>query len=211
MIGLVKKDLILLKKDVILNLIMFLSVSYLLKNSVYLSALWVSLQVLSMVIVTFTEDTKSNFFAYISVFPNGKGKIVKNKYILFLVSFVISIILNSCMRIIANNSYSIDDALLVTFLSFIVSTILFSIVVPFIFKFEKDRGILILFISILFFFVLFVLISQFVDYEKFEILRKLAISFEFSNLNYGIGLIASLLIMFISFILSLRIVKSKEF
>ena len=115
------------------------------------------------------------------------------------------------MRIIANNSYSIDDALLVTFLSFIVSTILFSIVVPFIFKFEKDRGILILFISILFFFVLFVLISQFVDYEKFEILRKLAISFEFSNLNYGIGLIASLLIMFISFILSLRIVKSKEF
>ena len=140
MIGLVKKDLILLKKDVLLNLIMFLSVSYLLKNSVELSALWVSLQVLSMVIVTFTEDAKSIFFAYISVFPNGKRKIVKNKYLLFFLSFVISIILNSSMRIVAGNSDFINEVLSVIILSFIVSTILFSTVVPSYSNLKKKEG-----------------------------------------------------------------------
>ena len=191
-------------------MVMFLSVSYLLKNSIELSALWVSLQVLSMVITTFTEDAKSNFFAYISVIPNGKREIVKNKYLLFLVSFIISIILNSFIRIIASNSSNIHEIKSVILLSLILSSMLFSIVVPFIFKFEKDRGILILFTSILFIFVLIVLVSQFVNYEKFEIFRKLANTFDFSNVNYGIGFIASLLIMSISFIISLRIVKTKE-
>lgn len=217
MLGFIKKDILVLKKGLLLNLVLFLSVSYLLKNDIFLSALWVSLQTLSMVLFTFSEDSKSNFFAYISGLHNGKKLIVVSKYITYLLYFAIVIFLNFFIRKMGNSNIFINEILLMGFLSFFISTCLFSIIVPFVFKFDRDKGIMVLFTSIFFIFVFIILMSKFVNFSKFEILRKISESFSLQSLqslNYSIYFIITIItiiIMFISYLLSAWIVRIKEF
>ncbi|WP_156285941.1 ABC-2 transporter permease [Oceanivirga salmonicida] len=207
MIGFIKKDIILLKKDILLNLIIFLCVSYLLKNNIGLSAFLISLQVLSMVLITFVEDTKSNFLIYATVL-NGKKRVVLSKYYLHIFSLIIVIFLNLCVQVIGNKNFVSDNIISIILISFIISTILFSMIVPFIFKFGRDKGILVLFSVMLFAIVIFSFTTLFIDYKKIEILRKIV---NLYSLNYSIYLVISLFIMAISYLVSLNIMESKEF
>lgn len=207
MIGLIKKDLFIIKNNLKIILILFI-VFFItgLQNSTDMSYMPITLSVV-LFLSTFSYDEYNKWDAYAITLPNGRVNIVKSKYIatiiLVLITSLISFILNLLTGYI-NNSINFEETLsMITGITFSIILIQ-SISYPIIFKFGIEKGRLLLFASI---FIIISLIS----------LIPISINIS-SNIILFIEkywiillLIITSIILSISYLISKKIYLKKEF
>jgi len=207
MIGLIKKDLFIIKNNLKIILILFI-VFFItgLQNSTDMSYIPITLSVV-LFLSTFSYDEYNKWDAYAITLPNGRVNIVKSKYIatiiLVLITSLISLILNLLTGYI-NNSINFEEALsMITGITFSIILIQ-SISYPIIFKFGIEKGRLLLFASI---FIIISLISLIP--VSINISSNIILFIE----KYWIILllIITSIILSISYLISKKIYLKKEF
>lgn len=207
MIGLIKKDLFIIKNNLKIILILFI-VFFItgLQNSTDMSYIPITLSVV-LFLSTFSYDEYNKWDAYAITLPNGRVNIVKSKYIatiiLVLITSLISFILNLLTGYI-NNSINFEETLsMITGITFSIILIQ-SISYPIIFKFGIEKGRLLLFASI---FIIISLISLIP--VSINISSNIILFIE----KYWIILllIITSIILSISYLISKKIYLKKEF
>ena len=143
MLGLIKKDLLMIKSNFKLILIM-LVVFFIMALQGEFDISFIPPFIIAMLFMTtFSYDEYNKWDAYAITLPNGRKNVVKAKYvtslILALIALIITIILNIFVGIINNN---LDFSKFIFTLSGCLFAIIFieSIMYPLIFKYGIEKG-----------------------------------------------------------------------
>lgn len=209
MLGLIKKDILIIKnnsKFLILSLIIY--VMFAIANEVDISFI-MPFMIAMFFISTFSYDEYNNWHAYAITLPNGRNNVVKSKYIatilLITVATLVSIILSIVMSSI-RNTLDIEEILSSCMGSTIAIIFIISLIYPLLFKFGSEKGRIALFIVS---FVLVGIVSLSSKITTFSISKNLMIFVE-NNLPL-IFIISIVLMLSISYIISVKIYSKKEY
>lgn len=207
MLGLIKKDLLMIKgnlKAVGIIFIIFIGMAIFQDMNLAFLPVFISF-VLFM--STFSYDEYNKWDSYAITLPNGRKNVVGAKYITTLLLLVASIILTTILSIgigIAKNEFNMEEMLGTLGGSIIATILLVSITYPIIFKFGNEKGRIAMFV------VAFLGTSLFAFlFKSVKISKDVILFLE----QYGIFIIAVILvvILFGSYQLSKRIYQKKEF
>ena len=209
MLGLIKKDILMIKnnsKFLILSLIIY--VMFAIANEVDISFI-IPFMIAMFFISTFSYDEYNNWHAYAITLPNGRNNVVKSKYIatllLITVATLVSIILSIVMSSI-RKTLDIEEILSSCMGSTIAIIFIISLIYPLLFKFGSEKGRIALFIVS---FVLVGIVSLSSKITTFSISKNLIIFVE-NNLPL-IFIISIVLMLSISYIISVKIYSKKEY
>lgn len=213
MLGLIKKDLLMIKSNLKLVIVMiFIFFIMALQGDFDIS--FIPLFIIVMLFMsTFSYDEYNKWDAYAITLPNGRKNVVKSKYvatiILTLLSIIITILLNILVGII-NNNLDFDKFISILvgccFGTFFIQSIMY----PLIFKFGIEKGRIGLFALT---FAIVGIIGLLSKVIKIEIPTNI-ISFldNYWFIIFSIILIIILfIILFISYKISEKIYLNKEF
>ena len=150
MIGLIKKDLLMIKSNLKLVFVM-LFVFFIMALQGDFDISYVPPFIIVMLFMsTFSYDEYNNWDAYAITLPGGRKSIVKSKYItslfLTLLSAVITVLLN-CLISVINNT-DVNEFISSLLGSICAIVIIQSIMYPLIFKFGMEKGRIVLFILV---------------------------------------------------------------
>jgi hypothetical protein len=147
MLGLIKKDLFMLKNNsklLVIWIIMIILFSLSGEGGLYIV---LPVMGLSLSISSFSYDDYNNWNTYLSALPNGKKYAVKAKYIFSLLLLIFTSIISIILVLILSKNIEEDlSGVLGTVLGFMF---LISILFPFIYKFGIEKGRIILIIMCL--------------------------------------------------------------
>ena len=209
MLGLIKKDILMIKnnlKFLLISLIIY--VMFAIANEVDISFI-IPFMIAMFFISTFSYDEYNNWHAYAITLPNGRNNVVKSKYIatllLITVATLVSIILSIVMSSI-RKTLDIEEILSSCMGSTIAIIFIISLIYPLLFKFGSEKGRIALFIVS---FVLVGIVSLSSKITTFSISKNLIIFVE-NNLPL-IFIISIVLMLSISYIISVKIYSKKEY
>lgn len=209
MIGLIKKDLLIIKnnaKALLVIVLMNIIFSFTCDSDI---TFIIPFLAVVLHISTFSYDDFNNWNAYAITLPQGRQKIVQAKYLsVILTSLLVAIlsILISLTVSISKNSLDLNDLFSSTATSLVAISIIISILIPFILKYGSEKGRIIIFAFVFGFIGLIALISKLTTIKiPSSILTLLN--------NYGevILIIFSILILIVSYLISQKIYSKKEF
>ena len=209
MLGLVKKDLLMIKgnmRQVILFLVVFLILAFQENNIIVIVPVFVSMMVF---ITTFSYDEYNKWDAYAIALPISRKNIVKSKYIasviLWLIALLVTVVITVIMGIIGQNINYFEMFGMILGCVFSI-VLLEAIMFPLIFKFGVEKGRIGLFVGVFAIAALLGFIFTGVDLEN-------ATGFiEFFNKYYYILLPLAIIILLMgSYFVSKRIYLKKEF
>ena len=208
MLGLIKKDLLMIKSNLKLVIIMFVVFILLAMNGNGNFTFIPSFISVMLFMSTFSYDEYNKWDAYAITLPNGRSNIVKSKYIATLILIFCSILVTLITCIIlgyVNQNFECKAIIEILLGCFFAVVLIQSIMYPFIFKFgiEKSRiGIFVVIFSLTF-------IISIISKQNIEVSKDLI---QFFN-TYGMVLIPvlTLIILFISYKMSKKIYCNKEF
>lgn len=209
MIGLIKKDLLIIKnnaKALLVIVLMNIIFSFTCDSDI---TFIIPFLAVVLHISTFSYDDFNNWNAYAITLPQGRKKIVQAKYLsVFLASLLVAIfsILISLTVSISKNSLDLNDLLSSTATSLVAISIIISLLIPFILKYGSEKGRIIIFAFVFGFIGLVAIISKLTTIKiPSSILTLLN--------NYGevILIIFSILILIVSYLISQKIYSKKEF
>lgn len=210
MLGLIKKDLLMIRNNLKLMVVLFFVYSVMaFQGEIDLSFILLFMSVMIM-ISTFSYDTYNKWNAYVCALPDGRKNSVRAKYLSTIVLIVMTTIITFILTIIIAyiHTKSIDfENILSTILGTVFATILLqSFMYPAIYKFgvEKARiGICIIVFGIA---IIGGIIAEFIDLESFIKV------FSFLNDYWIVALLIMMILMiYISYKISERIYKNKEY
>lgn len=144
MLGLIKKDLLMVKSNLKMICIIFAVYLFMTYNDNTSFAFLPSFISIVIMMSTFSYDEFNKTNAYTTTWPNGKSNTVKSKYIttivIMLVSMIITILCSICISMIKNN-LNMEELLSTSIGCIIAVSLIQAILYPFIFKFgvEKSR------------------------------------------------------------------------
>lgn len=208
MLGLIKKDLLLIKSNIKMVIIMFVVFILLAINGNGNFSFIPAFISVMLFMSTFSYDEYNKWDAYAITLPNGRKNVVKSKYIATLILIFLSVLVTLITCIIVgyiNQNFEMKG-IIETLLGCALAVILIqSFMYPFIFKFgiEKSRiGIFIVVFSLTF-------IISLISKQEIKISSNLI---QFFNI-YGMILISvlTLIILLISYKMSRKIYLNKEF
>ena len=209
MLGLVKKDLLMIKgnmRQVILFLVVFLILAFQENNIIVIVPVFVSMMVF---ITTFSYDEYNKWDAYAIALPISRKNIVKSKYIasiiLWAIALLVTVVITVIMGIIGQNINYFEMFGMILGCVFSI-VLLEAIMFPLIFKFGVEKGRIGLFVGVFAIAALLGFIFTGVDLEN-------ATGFiEFFNKYYYILLPLAIIILLMgSYFVSKRIYLKKEF
>lgn len=204
MLGLIKKDLLLIKgnlKAVGMIFIIIIGMAFFQEANLAFVPSFVS-TILFM--STFSYDEYNKWDSYAITLPNGRKNIVGAKYIttfiLLFISTLLAIILSTGIGIV-RNEFHIGETLITMAGSIFATVLLVSIIYPIIFKFGNEKGRIAMFI------IAFLGASLFAF-----LLKSLTISEDVIE-HYGFIflVIVSIITLLGSYLLSKHIYRKKEF
>lgn len=209
MLGLIKKDLLMMKANSkILLSTLFIFIIFLLQGGetiYFVPAFFMTVIFMS----TFSYDEYNKWNAYAVTLPNGRKNVVKAKYIANLILMALTILFTLVAAItigsISNNLH-IDQLCSSIFGVFFGLTLIQTLSYPIIFKFGVEKGRIALFVGLFGFSILFGFLFQHIHLS----IPKNIIEF----LNGYYMLYIPILIIFlylISYFVSLSIYQKKEF
>ena len=209
MLGLVKKDLLMIKgniRQVILFLVVFLVLAFQENNIIVIVPVFVSMMVF---ITTFSYDEYNKWDAYAIALPISRKNIVKSKYIASIILWAIALLVTVVITVIMGsigqniNYFEMFGMILGCVFSIVL---LEAIMFPLIFKFGVEKGRIGLFVGVFAIAALLGFIFTGVDLEN-------ATGFiEFFNKYYYILLPLAIIILLMgSYFVSKRIYLKKEF
>lgn len=210
MIGLIKKDFLLIKANLKQMIIIFVIYLLLTFQGTFDVTFVVPLIGIMLFITTFSYDDFNNWNSYAITLPKGRKNIVRAKYIssiiLTIILSILSLTLAVAISYTKTNSINIEEILSSLMGTLLSSVIIISLLYPIIFKFGATNGRIILFIVVFSIAGIGAIITQFVDFTFIlNMINKLD--------NYVLIAIPiiSIIMLSISYLISNKIYKNKEF
>ncbi len=207
MLGLIKKDLFLIKGNLkATGIILIVFIGLAIFGNINLAFLPVFISFV-LFMSTFSYDEYNKWDSYAITLPNGRNNVVKAKYattlILLIVSTVIVTILSILLGIV-KNEFDIKEIISATIGSIVAIILLISITYPIIFKFGNEKGRIAMFIIIFLSSSIFAFLFKSVKISK-DMISLLE--------QYGVFafIILSIILLFGSYQLSKNIYQKKEF
>ena len=162
-------------------------------------------------ISTFSYDEYNKWDAYAITLPKGRKNIVKSKYITTLILILISVIISFLTLLIigyVKSDINIEGNLLAIMGSIIGVIVVMSFMYPCIYKFGVEKGRIFLLVGL----ILIMAIGGFIFNENILSATIMLNLTNFLN-TYGLVVlpIVSIIILLISYYISLRIYSKKEF
>lgn len=150
MLGLIKKDLSLLKGNI--KIILLITIVYLAMSKGKMDQFAFLLSFISIMfsLSTFSYDAYNHWDTFACALPNGRKNIVLSKYLSGIISLLFTSIFLLITGLIINTFISkiiLNDLLTLMLISSLVVLIIESIMYPFIFKFGIEKGRYIIFIG----------------------------------------------------------------
>lgn len=210
MIGFIKKDLLLVKKNlktliVIAILFIFMAIQNIFDLSIVLPVMG-----LMVFISTFSYDDYNGFNSYVVGMPNGRKNAVKGKYVSSIILGVILLILSVLIFYLSKNfnneQISFNDVKSIIMSSLLSICIIISFMYPIIYKFGATNGRIWIFIIVFLIFGIFTLLSRFVNLNN-----VVNIFNQIEQRSLILGVIISCLMLLLSYKISLYIYQNKEF
>ena len=210
MLGLIKKDFLLIKANLKSMIIIFVIYIMLAFQGTFDVTFIIPLIGIMLFISTFSYDDFNNWNAYAITFPNGRKNIVKAKYISSIILTIILIILSLAISIIVSyiktNSINLEENVASLMGTLLSSFIIISLLYPIIFKFGATNGRIILFAVVFGIAGIGALIAQFVDTTPIINMINRLDSYSLIAIP-----IISAILLGISYLISNKIYQNKEF
>lgn len=150
MLGLIKKDFLIIKNNLKLIIVMLMVFFIMALGGQFNISFIPTFIIVMLFISTFSYDEYNNWDAYAITLPGGRKNIVKSKYIaslfLTLLSAVITVLLNYLISVI--NNTAVNELISSLLGSICAIVIIQSIMYPLIFKFGMEKGRIVLFILV---------------------------------------------------------------
>lgn len=212
MLGLIKKDLFLLKSNLTYFLIIAVVYATLVIEGSFETSFMMILPFIAIVMFlsTFSYDDFNKWNAYAITLPSGRKNIVKSKYIstiiIIIVSSLLGLLISYLISLLPNKSLDIKTAVEELFGSLLGVTIVISIMFPLIFKFGIEKARISIVVGVFGLAIIFGFLADFIDFEKLSGVTNILDKIWF----IVIPLISTLFVL-ISYFISTRIYLKKEF
>ena len=215
--GLIIKDLCVLKnqmKTLLLVLAFFIIFSIINEDATFILFL-IPFYMIMILITTFNYDEFNKWDSYCNSLPLSRKEIVKSKYILFNATSLIVLILGILASFIIPSF--IENTTFESLFASIIGVafgicLVISLLIPFYYKFGSSKGRIMLFLCIV---ILALLIGAITSLDIFNNKELMNIINSLNNLSLGMFtlllIILTVIIMSISYYISVRIYKNKEF
>lgn len=210
MLGLIKKDFLLIKSN--LKSMVIISIVYLILafQGTFDVTFIVPLIGIMLFISTFSYDDFNNWNAYAVTLPDGRKNVVTAKYIasiiLTVILGIISLILGIVINYTKTNSINLEEIISSLMGTILSSVIIISLLYPIVFKFGATNGRIILFAVVFGVAGIGALIAQFIDMTPIiNMINKID-----NCLIIAIPII-SIILLGISYLISNKIYQIKEF
>lgn len=209
--GLILKDLYLIKGNIRTLAIALVGFSVMAFNDMTTISFIIPFFAVMMCISTFSYDEYNKWNAYAITLPGGKKTIVRSKYISTIVLIIVSSLISILTSIIIGNikgDINYEEIMSTLVGGLFGITLVVSLMYPFIYKFGNEKGRLFLFIIV--FLVTALGGALFSAININEINPPAIISF-IDEYGFYIMPVLTLVMLYISYIISLKIFKNKDF
>lgn len=210
MLGLVKKDFLLLKANMKAMLFIFIIYFIMILQGLFDATFIVPLIGIMLFISTFSYDDFNNWNSYATTLPNGRKNVVKAKYIasiiLTIILGILALIISVIVSYTRTNGINLDEIISSLMGTVLSSVIIISLLYPIVFKFGATNGRIILFAVVFGIAGIIGIISNFVDMTS--IINTINM---LDNYSYIAIPIISLILLSISYLISNKIYQNKEF
>ena len=210
MLGLIKKDFLLIKansKSMIIIFIIYLMMAF---QGTFDVTFIVPLIGIMLFISTFSYDDFNNWNSYAVTLPNGRKNVVRAKYIASIILTVIlgigALAIGIGISYTKTNSINLDEIISSLMGTMLSSVIIITLLYPIVFKFGATNGRIILFAVVFGIAGIGALIAQFVDMTFIINMINRLDSYALVAIP-----IISVILLGISYLISNKIYQSKEF
>ncbi len=210
MLGLIKKDFLLIKansKSMVIIFIVYLMLAF---QGIFDVTFIVPLIGIMLFISTFSYDDFNNWNSYAVTLPDGRRNVVRAKYI---ASIILTVILGAVALAISagisytkTNNINVDEIMSSLMETMLSSVIIISLLYPIVFKFGATNGRIILFAVVFGIAGIGALIAQFVDTTPIINMINRLDSYSLIAIP-----IISAILLGISYLISNKIYQNKEF
>ena len=212
MLGLIKKDLLLLKSNLVYFFVIALIYSLLIVEGTFGISFILVLPIIAVIMFlsTFSYDDFNKWDAYAVTLPVLRKNIIKSKYIatliIILASSLLGLLISFLISLLPNQIFSLD-IFIEEFLSAILGAIIFiSIMFPLIYKIGIEKARISVFVVVFGLLIIIKFLGGFIDFAG--ILDKL----DYLNDVWFIVIpIIAMLFILVSYIITSRIYLKKEF
>ena len=210
MLGLIKKDFLLIKANLKSMIIIFVIYIMLAFQGTFDVTFIIPLIGIMLFISTFSYDDFNNWNSYAVTLPDGRKNVVRAKYI---ASIILTIILAAVALVIGigisytkTNSINLNEIISSLMGTMLSSVIIISLLYPIVFKFGATNGRIILFAVVFGIAGIGTLIAQFVDMTSIINMINRLDSYSLIAIP-----IISVILIGISYLISNKIYQNKEF
>lgn len=210
MLGFIKKDLLLVKAN--FKTLFIVIFAFILMTIMGTFDLIFILPVIGVMVFagTFNYDDYNGFNAYAVALPNGRKNMVRGKYassIILLLGLIILSLLISILKSVFNSEEIVINNLLLQVMGSIFSiVIIISLMYPLIWKFGSTNGRVWLFALVFLMILGFGFISNYISSSAF-----LKIGNVIDRYFYIVVPVLSVIMLLVSYVLSVKIYNKKEF
>ena len=210
MLGLIKKDFLLIKANLKSMIIIFVIYIMLAFQGTLDATFIIPLIGIILFLSTFSYDDFNNWNSYAVTLPNGRKNVVRAKYIastiLMIILAVVAFSIGIGISYIKTNSINLDEIISSLMGTMLSSVIIVSLLYPIVFKFGATNGRIILFAVVFGIAGIGTLIAQFIDMAPIiNIINKL------DNYLLIVIPIIYIILLGISYLISSKIYQNKEF
>ncbi len=210
MLGLIKKDFLLIKansKQMVIIFIVYLMLAF---QGTFDVTFIIPLIGIMLFISTFSYDDFNNWNSYAVTLPNGRKNVVRAKYIasiiLTIILAIVSLTIGIGISYTKTNSINLDEIISSLMGTMLSSIIIISLLYPIVFKFGATNGRIILFAVVFGIAGIGALIAQFVDTTPIINMINRLDSYSLIAIP-----IISAILLGISYLISNKIYQNKEF
>ena len=210
MLGIIKKDFLLIKANLKSMIIIFVIYIMLAFQGTFDVTFIIPLIGIMLFISTFSYDDFNNWNSYAVTLPDGRRNVVRAKYI---ASIILTVILGAVALAISagisytkTNSINLDEIISSLMGTMLSSIIIISLLYPIVFKFGATNGRIILFAVVFGIAGIGALIAQFVDMTSIINMINRLDSYSLIAIP-----IISVILIGISYLISNKIYQNKEF
>ena len=210
MLGLIKKDFLLIKANLKSMIIIFVIYIMLAFQGTLDATFIIPLIGIILFLSTFSYDDFNNWNSYAVTLPNGRKNVVRAKYIastiLMIILAVVAFSIGIGISYIKTNSINLDEIISSLMGTMLSSVIIVSLLYPIVFNFGATNGRIILFAVVFGIAGIGTLIAQFIDMAPIiNIINKL------DNYLLIVIPIIYIILLGISYLISSKIYQNKEF
>ncbi len=209
--GLVLKDLYLIKGNIRTLAIALVGFTVMAFNDMATISFIIPFFAVMMCISTFSYDEFNKWNAYAITLPGGKKTIVRSKYISTILLIIISSVISVLASIIIGNikgDTNYEEIMSTLIGGLFGITLVVSLMYPFIYKFGNEKGRLFLFIIV---FLITALGGALLSVININEINPPAIISFIDKYGFYIMPALTLIILYISYIVSLKIFQNKDF